>query len=192
MAYKITTNSKYTGQFAIDDYYGSWVVMDDSIYFDNKSRAYVIAQCISCRTSTMVQCGHLKTEKSKQCSYCKHIGISSVGKSNPNYLLGKLPLIIRRRINSLGINITDEEAIELFDKQHGMCYVSDLLITLHNCIIGGSYNARLVPVNITKTKDKHNSIWVHKKYEKIFISNYSMKNLLDIKNTIEKLEERYG
>lgn len=152
------TKSKYLNQFWLGQKFQEWEVVDNAIYFDDKSRAHVKCRC-SCGTEDSVNCHNLVNGSSTRCVKC---GLSYESRSfsnNPNWKgEGQIPKTILTTIaasaeqRNIPYSITSTQANALFN---GTCTVTGQSISAENG------TAKLIAFNNNLGYSPDNVAWVH-------------------------------
>lgn len=185
----VSKTSKYCGVFTEGQEFGAWVVLSSKIFFDERSRSFVLCKCRSCNDPDYVPCYHLINRNTHLCGNCHLLPETRSGYSNNAWDGTKIPKEVKKHFKKHNIRISDYDAMQLLDKQKSVCYISRKYITIRNDPLEiSSYNARLVKVDIL---GKEKLIWVDKKYESLF-RDYSSDQILMITEAIHKLAQEKG
>ena len=151
--------SKYDDTFKKNQTYGKWLIINEKILIEGEAK--VLCRCLECnKTEKFVPAYHLVTGLSKRCSVC---GNSLKEENNPSWKgYGKVPgeklskIMRGARLRNINFNLTIEYISELYNKQNGFCYYTNLPISFKD------KTASLERVDSKIGYEESNVVWVHK------------------------------
>jgi hypothetical protein len=151
--------SKYDNFFQLGQKYGKWLVIGEKLQIDREAK--VLCRCLECnKTEKYVSAYQLVTGVSKRCSVC---GYSLKEENNPAWKgCGKVPgeklskIIRGAKSRNINFNLTIEYISELYNKQNGFCYYTNLPISFKD------KTASLERVDSNIGYEESNVVWVHK------------------------------
>ena len=121
--------SRFMGKFKIGDTYGAWVVGDNQVTFDEKSRAFILVKCTNCKTAHFRECGPLLKGNSTRCNRCNYSFNGRGGEKNPNYIKGNSSDPIKKakcnaQLQNIPWKVSNDYLNTLYETQSSSCAIS--------------------------------------------------------------------